>query len=54
MSMKKTVILILACVCFALNASAQQGSGRLSLGVGALYKNGMDVTLAYEPEFWII
>ena len=28
--MKKTVILILACVCLALNASAQQGSGRLS------------------------
>ncbi len=50
MSMKKTVILILACVCFTLNASAQQGSDRLSLGVGALYKNGMDVTLAYEHE----
>lgn len=48
--MKKTVILILTSVCLALNASAQQGSGRLSLGVGALYKNGMDVTLAYEHE----
>ena len=48
--MKKTVILILACVCLAINANAQQGSGRLSLGVGALYENGMDVTLAYEHE----
>ena len=48
--MKKTVILILACVCIALNASAQQGSSRLSLGMGALYRNGVDVTLAYEHE----
>lgn len=32
--MKKTVILIIACVCLAINTNAQQGSGRLSLGVG--------------------
>ena len=48
--MRKTFILILACVCLALNANAQRGSGRLSLGAGLLYKNGMDVTLAYEHE----
>ena len=29
---------------------AQRGSGRLSLGAGLLYKNGLDVTLAYEHE----
>ena len=50
MMMKKTVILIIACVCLAINTNAQQGSGRLSLGVGALYENGMDVTLGYEHE----
>ena len=48
--MKKTIILILACVCIATSANAQRGSGRLSLGVGLLYKNGMDATLAYEHE----
>lgn len=50
MTMRKTVILILACVCLALNANAQRNSGRLSLGVGLLYENGLDMTLAYEHE----
>ena len=35
-------------MCVFMNASAQRNSGRLSLGVGLLYENGMDVTLAYE------
>ena len=48
--MKKTIILIITCVCVAASANAQQGSGRLSLGTGLLYKNGMDITLAYEHE----
>ena len=48
--MKKMMILVLACVCFVVNANAQRNSGRLSLGVGLLYENGMDVTLAYEHE----
>ena len=48
--MRKTVILLIACVCFAMSANAQRNSGRLSLGVGALYKNGLDMTLAYEHE----
>ena len=48
--MKKTIILTLACVCFALSANAQRGSGRFSLGAGLLYRNGMDLTLAYEHE----
>ena len=50
MTMKKTIILIITCVCVAASANAQQGSGRLSLGTGLLYKNGMDITLAYEHE----
>ena len=48
--MKKTIILTIACMCLAVGANAQRGSGRLSLGAGLLYKNGMDVTLAYEQE----
>ena len=50
MTMKKTIILMLARMCVFMNASAQRNSGRLSLGVGLLYENGMDVTLAYEHE----
>ena len=50
MTMKKTIIVIITCVCIAASANAQQGSGRLSLGTGLLYKNGMDITLAYEHE----
>ena len=50
MTMKKTIIVIITCVCIAASANAQQGSGRLSLGTGILYKNGMDITLAYEHE----
>ena len=48
--MRKTVILLIACVSFAMSANAQRNSGRFSLGVGALYKNGLDMTLAYEHE----
>ena len=50
MTMKKTIIVIITCVCIAASTNAQQGSGRLSLGTGLLYKNGMDITLAYEHE----
>lgn len=48
--MRKTVILILACVCFAVSARAQRNSGRISVGAGLLYENGMDITLSYEHE----
>ena len=40
MTMKKTIILTIACMCLAVGAYAQRGSGRLSLGAGLLYKNG--------------
>ena len=53
MTMKKTIILTIACMCLAVGAYAQRGSGRLSLGAGLLYKNGLDVTLAYEQDFFI-
>lgn len=48
--MRKTLLLLLACAGIALNASAQRNSGRLSLGAGLLYENGMDLTIAYEHE----
>ena len=45
-------LLALAVALFTLSvtASAQRNTGRLSLGTGLLYRNGMDVTLAYEHE----
>ena len=46
MTMKKTLktvlLLMLVCIGFATNAHAQRNGGRLSLGVGLLYENGMD------------
>ena len=43
-------LLALAVAVFTLSvtASAQRNTGRLSLGAGRLYRNGMDLTLAYE------
>ena len=48
--MKKTIILAITCLCMAAGAQAQRNTGRLSLGAGLLYRNGMDLTLAYEHE----
>lgn len=39
--MRKTVILLIACVCFAMSANCTAQQRRLSLGVGVLYKNGL-------------
>ena len=47
--MKKTIILMLACMCVFMNASAQRNSGRLSLGVGLLYENTYGFGVAYKP-----
>lgn len=48
--MKRTILLSITCMCICLGASAQRNSGRLSLGAGLLYKNGAEMTLAYEHE----
>lgn len=48
--MKRTILLAITCMCISLGASAQRNSGRLSLGAGLLYKNGAEMTLAYEHE----
>ena len=48
--MKKTISLLIACLCVTVSASAQRNSDRVSLGVGLLYENGLDATIAYEHE----
>ena len=44
-TLKTVLLLMLVCIGFATNAHAQRNGG-----VGLLYENGMDVTLAYEHE----
>ena len=45
-------LLAIAAAVFALSvtASAQNNTGRVSLGLGLLYENGLDATVAYEWE----
>ena len=45
MIMRKTLILMFACMCLAFSANAQRNSGRLSLGVGPAFQEryGRDV-----------
>ncbi len=50
MTMRNTIILVIACLCMAVSAQAQRNTGRLSVGVGLLYRNGMDLTFSYEHE----
>lgn len=40
MTMRKTIILTIACMCLAVGANAQQGSGRLSLRQGCCTRTG--------------
>lgn len=48
--MKKILLVLVAIITFAMNGKAQSNSDRLSLGVGCLYQNGLDLTLSYEHE----
>lgn len=48
--MKKIVFILVALVSMASTAFAGERDGRLSLGVGLLYRNGLDATLSYERE----
>lgn len=50
MSMRRIVLALVAIVAFAITGKAQSNSDRLSLGVGCLYQNGLDLTLSYEHE----
>lgn len=46
----KKLLTALALAFVATAANAQTNSDRLSLGFGALYERGLDVTLSYEHE----
>ena len=45
--MKKILLVLVTVMTFAMNGKAQSNSDRLSLGVGCLYQNGLDITLSY-------
>ena len=48
----RTRLLALLSVMFALSltVSAQNNTGRVAVGIGLLYENGLDATVAYEFE----
>lgn len=48
--MRRIVLALVAIVAFAITGKAQSNSDRLSLGVGCLYQNGLDLTLSYDHE----
>ena len=45
--MKKILLILVTVITFAMNGKAQSNSDRLSLGIGCLYQNGLDLTLSY-------
>lgn len=48
--MRRYIAGIILLMAMSLNSFAQTNSNRLSLGLGALYEKGFDVTLSYEHE----
>jgi hypothetical protein len=48
--MKKLILLALAIASLSFHSYAGDNDGRVQLGVGLLYENGMDVTVGYEHE----
>lgn len=48
--MKRLFILLVAVLSMSTAALADEGNGRVQVGVGLLYENGMDMTVAYEYE----
>lgn len=48
--MKKIIMMLIALAGISMAVRADDHQGRISLGVGLLYENGMDVTLSYERE----
>lgn len=47
---KRLLALVVAVFALSVTASAQNSTGRISVGVGLLYENGLDATIAYEWE----
>ena len=48
--MKRLLIAIVAIVSMATTAFAGQKDGRVGVGVGLLYRNGLEATISYERE----
>ena len=48
--MKKILMILVAVLAVSATAFAGYRDGRVSLGVGLLYENGLDATISYERE----
>ncbi|NDV84181.1 hypothetical protein [Bacteroides sp. 51] len=48
--MKRLFILLVAVLSMSTVALADDGSGKVQVGIGLLYENGMDMTVGYEYE----
>lgn len=48
--MRKYILTLVTLMAIAVCGHAQSNTDRISLGVGALYENGLDATLSYEHE----
>lgn len=46
----KSIMMTVALIATASTIKAQTNSDRISVGVGALYERGLDITLSYEHE----
>ena len=46
----KSIMMAVALIATASTIKAQTNSDRISVGVGALYEQGFDMTLSYEHE----
>ena len=46
----KSIMMAVALIATASTIKAQTNSDRISVGVGALYERGLDMTLSYEHE----
>lgn len=48
--MKKILMILAAVLAMSSTASAGDHDGRVSVGIGLLYENGLDATISYERE----
>lgn len=48
--MKKLLLLAVAILTMAGTASASDKDGRVQIGAGLLYENGLELTVGYEKE----
>ena len=46
----KSIMMAVALIATASTIKAQTNSDRISVGVGALYERGLDMTISYEHE----